>query len=594
MVRVPRWVAFLVLSEGAVWSLLRAVDAAGAWPPGFLLALLVVLSLPIFFFGTWRAALRRAHALRLFRDGGRLRSLLGRPMLRTIVWLVASPALALAVFLGAAGANRPATVALLVPPVLCLVFLLADRVLRAEVAAPHRRVMALRAAVLVAPVLLVAADFAALALGGEVPRHATFADAVRASIPPEPARSAIVDELLRLAGYVNAVEAFALGRVGDWGGVLRPVAWAGLAVLNLAFYAGLARAVAMFVLPRAELRRALLPASDAPVPRRLSVPEVAVTSALATVLLVFILIPGIAAIEAWLLRNAPPTTYVEILVEMIDDQPVRHGTIDILAKLRADTVAGLGVDRAALEQAANEGFDAMAGNVDAYLDAYYSLIAEYLRILALVSGEAKLEQRLTDDLTQHLMAGAPFGAYEAQLEAALGSADRVRAIYETAVNDVIRIMALDLPADARIKVVASARRSGLALPKPVEELTTPGSRGATSAAAGGIVAALVVKKIAAKGTLKLAAKAVAKVAVSKAAGTSGGAGAGALAGATIGSAVPVIGTAAGAVIGGLAVGVGVDYLMLELEEAWSREDFRRQILAAIEEQRAAFLAGLGR
>lgn len=151
---MPRWVAFLVLSWSAVGALIWAARAAGAWPPWFLLALLVGLSVPIYFFGTWRASLRRAHELRLFRDGGRLRPLLGRPLLRTVVWLAVAPALALAVFVAAAGANRPAAVALLVPPALCLLFLLADRALRADVAAPHRRAMALRTAVFLAPVLL--------------------------------------------------------------------------------------------------------------------------------------------------------------------------------------------------------------------------------------------------------------------------------------------------------------------------------------------------------------------------------------------------------------------------------------------------------
>lgn len=129
-------------------------------------------------------------------------------------------------------------------------------------------------------------------------------------------------------------------------------------------------------------------------------------------------------------------------------------------------------------------------------------------------------------------------------------------------------------------------------------MTTQEERLEIAAASGGLVAALVVKKLGAKGTLKLAAKAITKVAVSKTAGTSGGAGAGAVVGAAIGSAVPVIGTAVGAAVGGvicgLAVGVGVDYLILKLEEAWSREEFRQQLLAAIEEQRAAFLNGLGR
>lgn len=593
---MPRWAAFLALSWGVLLSLLWAARSAGAWPPGLTLALLIALSVPIFFFGTWRASLRRAHELRLFRPDGRIGPLLGRPLLRTLVWLASAPAMALAVFVGAAAATRPTAVALVVPPALCLVFLLADRMLKGDVAEPHRRAMALRAAVVLAPVLLVVADFCVTVLWGDVPRHATLAEAVRASIAKQPARSAVLDELLRLAAYVNAMEAFALGRVGEWGGALRLVAWAGTAALKLAFYAGLSRAVAVLLLPRAELRRALLPASDAPLPRRLAMPEVAVTSALATVVVVFILIPGFAASEAWL-KGSRPSAYVEVLVEKIDEEIVRPGTIGILDELRRKTVNGLGVDREALKQAANAGFDAMERNVDPFLDAYYSLPAEYLRIASSLLGEAELEQRLAEDLGQHLMAGAPFAAYEAQLAKALDVADRVREIYDAGVDRVLDRARIAVPPDARIRVAARATRRDLALPSPRVVVTTTGERTLTSAAAGGVVAALVVKKAAAKGTLKLAAKALTKVALSKTAGTSGGAGAGAVVGGAIGSVVPVLGTAAGAavggVVGGLLVGVGVDYAMLKVDEAWSRDDFRQQILASLEEQRAEVLAGLG-
>lgn len=263
-------------------------------------------------------------------------------------------------------------------------------------------------------------------------------------------------------------------------------------------------------------------------------------------------------------------------------------------------VRGLGANQAALERAANAGFDAMAGNVDLYLDAYYSLPAEYLRIASLVSGSEALEQKLAKDLQERLMMGAPFGAYEGQLAAALRSAEQVRTIYESMVDQVLETAALDLPADARIEVVATTTRSALALPTPEGVLTTTGGRAGTAAAAaaGGLVAAFVVKKVVAKGTLKLASKAVVKVALSKTAGASGGAGAGAAAGAAIGSIVPGVGTAAGAIVGGIAgavaVGVGVDYLLLKLEETWSREGFRQQILASIETQRSAFLAELRR
>ena len=104
-----------------------------------------------------------------------------------------------------------------------------------------------------------------------------------------------------------------------------------------------------------------------------------------------------------------------------------------------------------------------------------------------------------------------------------------------------------------------------------------------------MIGAVVVKKVAAKGAVKLAATAVTKVAASKAAGGGLGAAGGATLGAIIGSVVPVLGTGIGATAGGfvgaLAGGVAVDAVLLELEEHFERAEFHSQIVAAINDLR---------
>ena len=52
----------------------------------------------------------------------------------------------------------------------------------------------------------------------------------------------------------------------------------------------------------------------------------------------------------------------------------------------------------------------------------------------------------------------------------------------------------------------------------------------------------------------------------------------------------VIGGAIGGIVGGLAVGISVEALLLMLEEALSREDFKRELLQAIDEARVEFNA----
>ena len=63
-------------------------------------------------------------------------------------------------------------------------------------------------------------------------------------------------------------------------------------------------------------------------------------------------------------------------------------------------------------------------------------------------------------------------------------------------------------------------------------------------------------------------------------------------GAALGSFIPGIGTAIGAaiggIIGGITIGLTVEKLLLMLEEAFSREEFKLQILNAIEEERIEF------
>ena len=46
------------------------------------------------------------------------------------------------------------------------------------------------------------------------------------------------------------------------------------------------------------------------------------------------------------------------------------------------------------------------------------------------------------------------------------------------------------------------------------------------------------------------------------------------------------------VIGGISVGLGVEQLLLKLEEHYSRDEFKQQILEAIEEARLELLDSL--
>ena len=114
----------------------------------------------------------------------------------------------------------------------------------------------------------------------------------------------------------------------------------------------------------------------------------------------------------------------------------------------------------------------------------------------------------------------------------------------------------------------------------------------TAGAITGAIAGKITAKVAGKGIIKLGAQALVKVTAGKVVSAVSGAAAGAATGMALGSFIPGIGTAIGAaiggMIGGITIGLTVEKLLLMLEEAFSRQEFKRQILEAIEEERVEF------
>ena len=115
--------------------------------------------------------------------------------------------------------------------------------------------------------------------------------------------------------------------------------------------------------------------------------------------------------------------------------------------------------------------------------------------------------------------------------------------------------------------------------------------GAGVGAISAIVASKVIAKAMSKGALKVASQAIAKAAATKVASGGGGAAIGAI----IGSIVPGVGTLIGGGIGafiGLVFGVSVDALLLTVEEYYSRDEFREQIISWIRETQLEFHASI--
>ncbi len=570
-----------------------------------------LLALPTILAGGVGSALRRGHGLRILARDGWLRRLLSGVFFR-LAWLsLLSLGLAIVALSRLADAGMRGEAAVLAGAILFWpLFLLMRAGPGAQLAPPFCRVYPVFWARNLAAGLCVVAAFA---ISLFLPP-----DPVDLSAPLPSAGSALMCELLGFSHLLAQLQAYALGQVSEFDGWWRlgALVLAALGQFSLAWT--VISAVAILVIPAAEFRRAFAPPSDEAAAPRLGAATIAWTSFATTLFLLFIWLPELATWDATLRAqadlqgqargeqgtdNRPATVYAEevqkriIEVERLGRDFFRPGTV----KQHDELLREYGLDAARQEQllidAINEGADRMIANVDPFLDGYYSLWGEYTRLFAMLTGS--FEDEITRKLTESLDRDNPFGKYNRLMSDGLkDEGSRTAEVIEKLATllDRMQIPPEELEG-AEIRVTAT-RPDPFARFTPVyQQLKTrmdnrvrlSGRSMAIGGALGGVIGAVVVKKVATKGAVKLAAKAVTKVAASKVAGGGLGAAGGAALGGTIGSVVPGLGTAIGAAIGGIvgavAGGVAVDAVLLELEEHFSRAEFRSQIVAAIKDQR---------
>ena len=301
---------------------------------------------------------------------------------------------------------------------------------------------------------------------------------------------------------------------------------------------------------------------------------------------------GVLGIWTWLYaaahleysaRSTPSAFAVTAMpqCERIGGQVYALGTSALLLQMHQQTSAPLAaVSAQACPQLTSVRAMAEAG-VDAYLDWYFSLGAEWLRVLTMLTGDAdlllraKFEQLVfknadvapaLDALQQaqnvhNATTINAFASAKAMLESQrlVINADQCR----PAINVANSPLMLDLEA----RSLGVATRSGTAL-------------------TAGTVAGVIAAKAMGKASMKVASKVLLKVAGKKLLGKF----ASAPAGAVIGSAIPGAGTAIGAGVGallGLAFGTGVDVALLAAEEKLHRATMRAELLEAVDESLAS-------
>lgn len=396
-----------------------------------------------------------------------------------------------------------------------------------------------------------------LAAAGALALHLTLTWAIGGApeVQPAPATaSALLGEGLTLAHLWAGFEAYSLGLAAEFGN------WAWLSALVLSsagLFAGftalaLAGAAATLVLP--ELGRALAPASDdmpAPAPGRSGI--------IAATLLAVALIALTGLIEQRLATTpveARPAAQLQTAAERIGDAFFRPGTHEQIIAWRQEVLAQDGALAAELAEAVKAGFDGMEANVDLFLDVYYSMGAEYLRLFHWATGglEGHLQRRLQEELNR----GEPLAAVQALFDLALPQAEVRHAALtgqETALLAANRIEGVN-PGLLRID------ESFPALPefdsRLLRDLNNAQPRWGVAAGAGlvsGVLAARVAQRLAARGVLRGTGLMLSRVA-------------------------------------GPLVAVGVDYALLRADEMRNRDDFRAEIMAEIDALRREALASL--
>lgn len=412
--------------------------------------------------------------------------------------------------------------------------------------------------------------------------------------------SILILETNRLLGFIEGMKRYALGGLHSFDDVLY------LTVIFLGsvlFFYNVALGISSFMVPLAEYRRVFAPVQDSDEPPAVSPWAWAITSAFATFFVFFIYVPSTVYVDAWLRSN--PETVEEIraarqtavqTVEMIGDEYYKPGTAAQIEQAYLDSLGKMEASLGKLRETTGAGFQQMAANVDAYLDWYYSLPGEYERIVALATGA--LETWMAEKLQNYLMQGNVFGPVQQSIEDVLKNNQQLRSEHMQKVERILAENRVEPAGDSQLEIVRHSSLNALKEPPAHSVIVNLENRVLISGGIGtagaitGAIAGKITAKVAGKGIIKLGAQALVKVTAGKAVSALGGAAAGAASGAALGSFIPGIGTAIGAaiggIIGGITIGLTVEKLLLMLEEAFSREEFKLQILNAIEEERIEF------
>lgn len=573
-----------------VW--LAAAYLAGQYvavlPFGFVVVSVFVFAVPIAISGAYSSAVNQTRMMSYYKASGWFYKLFSGRLLRSALWVLWALASSFAMLLQFSTYSGLAWATLgLAIPSFWYIHKLCYKVFSSEL--KKRYVIssfAITWARFFCPLLLVFIYAILVSLFAEGPSYPSLAEAVAATRvnTPEVAGSSVVQLALFFISFVDGTKTYLGSNLRQFG---EHVPLFLTIVGGYVVFFNASATFSSFAIPRSERRRIFGPISDDELPPALTRSRVAIAAALVTVVTLFIYVPVFADLEdaarsnpgfVTLLKNA------QLKVEKIDNEFYRPGTMKAIELAKTTALSKINVSRAFVEGQIDVAFNQMESNIDGYLDWYYSLSGEYTRLAKLMTGE--IEKYMEEKLVEKLKQGDALKPVIAALEVTLANHMAITEAYQKDIRRILESNRIQVPEFGAKRIVGIASDRILVLPTHFDVVSMK-SRVVGGAAAAGIGTAIAAK-IVSKGIFKAAGKALSKVAISKAAGTTGGA----VIGATIGSVVPGAGTVIGGIIGGVLAGVVVDKVLLKLEEAISREDFKKEILGSIRESRDKFKSEL--
>jgi hypothetical protein len=262
------------------------------------------------------------------------------------------------------------------------------------------------------------------------------------------------------------------------------------------------------------------------------------------------------------------------------------------SRLQSARAEALAAADARIDRALDAFFRSAEQGVDAYLDWYFTVLAEYQRLAAVAAGD--FGALMADQLNRHLFEDTGFEAWLADTTAALDAdADTRTADLASGLGRQLRAAAA--ASDCTVELLDGPGLAA-ALGDPLD-LRRDATRAGASAAAGAAAGALTVKMLSKQVAGAVAAKLAAKESLQAAAALAGKAAA-KKGGSTLASALGATAICAPsgpwAVLCGIGAGaatwLAVDKVMIEVDEARLREDMRADLLATLQEQRGTLAA----